>query len=128
MTLATRACPTCQEPHQETRIVHSTLGEIHYPTCQACTLQRLQQTATIGGFVMSKYARQIHLERERYAYHYLTCLKGMTYRMEYPNVESPTPLLTRHGHDGHHHDNAHYEFWMKIEGLIEQLYISSGHT
>ena len=121
-------CPQCHEHKPLTRISHSTLGEIIYPTCQACTYQQLHHTATIGGFVMSQYATVRHLERDRYAYHYLDCLKGMTYRMEYVTAEVPTPILTRHGHQGHHHDNAHYEWWMKLESLIEQLYLDRRQT
>ena len=55
---------------------------ITFPTCESCTLQRLQQTHDVGGFVMSKYATVTDLERDRYAFHYLSHVKNMKYQIQ----------------------------------------------
>ena len=122
MPRTTPACPQCQEFCTETTIEHSTLGLIQYPTCRDCTYHNLLRAASQGQFVMSCYARKEDLERDRYALHYLTCLRDMKYQMYQVSPTYPRYTMTRHGEGGRTYDNAHYEFWVKVESLIEQLY------
>ena len=119
-------CPECQRPALPTQIPHSTFGPIAYPPCEDCTFTRLQQTAQHGGFVMSNYAKAADLHRERYAFLYLSHLRGMKYRLREEPPGSNSYLMTRRGElTSHRPDNAHYEFWMKLDDLLEQLYTAT---
>ena len=122
MGRTTPLCPQCQEVGPDTVIEHSTLGLIQYETCRDCTFHNLSRTSSQGQFVMSCYATQDELNRDRYALHYLTCVRDMKYQMYQISMAYPRYTLTRRGQSGRTYDNAHYEFWCKVETLIEHLF------
>lgn len=110
MGRTTPLCPQCQEVGPGTVIEHSTLGLIQYETCRDCTFHNLSRTSSQGQFVMSCYATQDELNRDRYALHYLTCVRDMKYQMYQISTAYPRYTLTRRGQSGRTYDNAHYEF------------------
>ena len=95
MGRTTPLCPQCQEVGPDTVIEHSTLGLIQYETCRDCTFHNLSRTSSQGQFVMSCYATQDELNRDRYALHYLTCVRDMKYQMYQISTAYPRYTLTR---------------------------------
>ena len=125
MGRTTPLCPRWPEVGPETVVEHSTLGLIQYETCRDCTYHNLLRASLQGQLVLGCYATKDELERDRYALHYLTCVRDMKYQMYQASTAYPRYTLTRRGQGGRTYDNAHYEFWCKLEALIEQMFTAS---